>query len=444
MRVEQASAMASAGRSGQTRQLRLPPLWLFGALAVIVLMKAAPQDFGDVFEYHCYALDFWQGAHAANAALALPHHPLACSEKIPDMASQPFKELPREYGPLSMLLFFLPLLAPASWYNTMFSALMCAVVLGVAWMLQRFGPRGAGHVWFLYTLLGTMLVAAGRFDVLPAGLTLVALLAMERRKSLLAYGALAAGTLLKFYPLALLPLLLITSWRRRSEEPLWRGPALFAAIVAVGEGLAALINPLRVLQPLSFMSGRCLEAESFPATLAYLWASVTGGTVGTPLSTVYSSLCQIGPGSDVTPTLTALVGLVALATIVWLYWSERLTLTQGFLFVTGVLVLSAKVFSVQYLLWLSPLVAYAYGVQVGALTAWGLVCLATTLFYPGTISPWTLKYFGLWPAQHSPLFVAPRNLLLLVVGALALRAALRTGAAEDGASDEARAQGAPA
>lgn len=426
----------------QSRQVRLPPLWLVGALAVIILMKAAPQDIGDILEYHCYALDFWQGAHAANVALALPHHPAACSEKVPDMVSGPFRELPREYGPLALLLFFLPLLAPVSWYNAVFSALMCVAILGVAYLLQRFGPRGAGHVWLLYVLLGTMLVAAGRFDVLPAGLALVALLAMERRRSLLAYGALAVGTLLKFYPLALLPLLLIASWRRRREEPMWRGPALFIAIVAAGEGAAALINPSRVLQPLSFMSARCVEAESFPATLGYLWASLTGGNVTLLQSKLYSSTCQSGPAPDVTPTLTTLAGLATLAVIVWLYWRKRLTLTQGFIFVTGVLMLSAKVFSVQYLLWLSPLIAYEYGVQATALSAWGVVCLATTLYYPVAISPWTLRYLGFWLVDHTPLLIAIRNLALVVVGALALRAALRTSMAEGETAERAAIEGA--
>ena len=63
------TAESSAPR---VRRVRLPPLWLFGALAAILLMMAAPKDIGDVFEYHCYALDFWQGAHVANTALATP------------------------------------------------------------------------------------------------------------------------------------------------------------------------------------------------------------------------------------------------------------------------------------------------------------------------------------------------------------------------------------
>ncbi len=163
--------------------VRLPPLWLFGALAAMMLIMAAPKDIGDVFEYHCYALDFWHGAHVANTVLATPSLPMSCSLKIPDLATAPFQELPREYGPLSLLVFSLPLLAPLGWYNTVFYALMCGVILGIAWLLDRYGPRGAGHIWLLYTLLGVMLEAAGRFDALPAAAVLIALLAAQRGRS---------------------------------------------------------------------------------------------------------------------------------------------------------------------------------------------------------------------------------------------------------------------
>jgi hypothetical protein len=412
--------------------VRLPPLWLFGALAALMLIMAATKDTGDVLEYHCYALDFWQGAHAANAALAMPHVPKPCSVKIPDLATAPFQELPREYGPLSLVAFSLPLLAPLGWYNMVFYALMCGVILGVAWLLDHYGPRGAGHIWLLYTLLGVMLEAAGRFDALPAAAALIALLAAQRGRSLLAYGALAVGALLKFFPLALLPLLLIQSWRQRREEPLWRGPALFAGLMLAGEGIAALINPARALQPLGFMGARCVEIEAFPATLAFLWASLTGGKVTPKLYPEYSSVCQLAPGTDGAQTITLLAAVIGIAAVYWFFWRERLSLTHSFIFTTGLLILGVKVFSVQYLLWLSPLIAYAYGTQLMALASWGAVCLATSLYYPVAINPWVVVNLGLWLSDHTPLLIAVRNILMVVVGALALRGALdrsRDGAA---------------
>jgi hypothetical protein len=401
---------AVAERAG----MRLPPLWLFGALAALFLLVAATKDTTDVIEYHCYALDFWQGAHTANAALASQ-----CATKIPDLARAPYHQLPREYGPLALLVFSLPLVAPLGWYNTVFNLLMCGVILAIAWALDRYGPRGAGHIWLLYTLLGVMMEAAGRFDALVAAAVLVALLASQRGRTLLAYSALAVGTLLKFFPLALLPLLLIQSWWRREAEPFWRGPALFAGVALVGEGLAALISPASALEPLSFMGARCVEVESFPATLAFLWDIITGSQVTSRPVERFQSVCQFGSGLDVTPPLATALAVVGILAVYWLVWRGRLSLSQGFLFATGLLILGVKVFSIQYLLWLSPLIAYEYGAQGLALAGWGAVMLASALYFP------VANYTGSWLVTHIPLLVALRNLLMVVVGALALRDVLR-------------------
>jgi hypothetical protein len=429
---EAAGAVEETERAGVgAARVRLPSLWLLGLVAGLLLMAAARQDIGDVYEYHCYALDFWQGAHAANAALAtkVAGKLVTCADKIPGLAAIPFQELPREYGPLSLVVFSLPMLAPVSWYDPVFHALMTAVILGIAWLLARFGPRGAGHAWLLYTLLGVMMEAAGRFDALVAAATLIALLAAPRGRPLLAYGSLAAGTLLKFFPLALLPLFLIDSWRRRREQPFWRGPALFAGIVAAGEGVAALISPARALQPLGFMGGRCVEAEAYPATLSFLWAGLTGGHVSQILVPEYSSLCQFGPGLDGAQMITTLAATVGLAAVYWLYWRERLSLAQSLLFATGLLIVGVKVFSVQYLLWLNPLVAYVYGLEGAALVGWGSVLLATTLYYPLAIAPLVQQALGRWFQDHTTaittVLIMLRNTLMLVVGGLAWRSALR-------------------
>lgn len=437
-RAEQAD-VTGAGVREPRRSIRLPPLWLFGALAASLLLAAAAKDTSDVFEYHCYALDFWQGGQAASALryfpVSAPSPLVYCPNKIAGLAQAPFHELPREYGPLSLLIFSLPLLAPLAWYDTVFNLLMCAVILVIAWLLDRFGPRGAGHVWLVYTLLGVMLEAAGRFDAVAAGAVLVALLAAQRGRSLLAYGALAAGALLKFFPLALLPLLLISSWKRRRVEPFWRGPALFAAITLVGEGIAALINPAHALDPLTFMRARCVEVESGPATLGFLWANLTGQAVGTNPVDAYGSVCQFGPGLDVAQTLATIAAGIGMLVVFWLVWRGRLTLAQGFLFATGLIILGVKVFSVQYLLWLSPLVAYVYGTDLLALLGWGAVMLATALYYPVASNPWVVVHFGFWLVYHLPLLVAFRNVLMVAVGALGLRDALRrTGAAGAGAA----------
>ena len=68
----------------------------------------------------------------------------------------------------------------------------------------------------------------------------------------------------------------------------------------------------------------------------------------------------------------------------WLFWRGRLSLPHGFIFATGLLIIGVKVFSVQYLLWLSPLIAYAYGTQALALVGWGIGVPGDDALLPGS------------------------------------------------------------
>lgn len=396
------------------RQLRLPPLWALAAFTTLVIVRAAGYNTLDVDSYHCYALAFWSGAHAT---AALPAH--ACLVPPSALATQPFHTLPVEYGPLALLAFLPPLLLPTAWYNLGFFVEMALVILGVTWLLARYGAPGAGYAWLIYTLIGDMVPTAGRYDALPAACVIVALVAARRGRLPWAYGALAVGTLLKLYPLVLLPLLLIESWRARDHEPLWRGPALFAAIVALVEGLAAALNPASVTSPLGFMGARCVQVESFPATLGYIWAHLIGASARFPYA--YNSTCEQTAGLGGAQAVALGVALVGVGLTLALYWRRRLTLGVAALLIIAALIISSKVFSPQYLLWLSPLVALEYGIDAVALLGWGAVCLWTTICFPLSYEGATEALFRQPPEVLVPVTAGIRNLLFVALGAALLR-----------------------
>src|SRR5260370_28651747 len=83
----------------------------------------------------------------------------------------------------------------------------------IYWLLLRYGPRGSALVFALFMLIGAWATAEGRFDLVPAALTLLCVLAAERKHWTAAYIALAFGTLLKIYPILLLPALFIAEHR---------------------------------------------------------------------------------------------------------------------------------------------------------------------------------------------------------------------------------------
>jgi hypothetical protein len=279
-------------------------------------------------------------------------------------------------------------------------------------------------------MLGSMTLAAGRFDVLPSTCLVVAIIAARRGRLPLAYGALALGTLLKLYPVALLPLLLIESWRARDREPLWRGPALFAGLIAAGEGLAAALSPTSLLSPFSFMSARCAQVESLPASLGYLWAQVTRAPLTYPYD--FNSTCLQTPSLPAAEMIALALGLATLTLAIALYWRRRLTLGQAALLFLAALIIGSKVFSPQYLLWLSPLVALEYGADLAALLGWSIVCVATTLSFPFSYDGTLSQLFDQPSVTMISVTSTARNLALIALGGVMLwrhtRAATQDGA----------------
>ena len=104
-----------------------------------------------------------------------------------------------EYPPLTVVIFSLALIAPIFYYQLMFALLMALIAVLIYWLLLRYAPRGAGLAFAIFILIGAWATAEGRFDLVPAALTLVCLIAAERKHWTLAYVALAFGFLLKIY-----------------------------------------------------------------------------------------------------------------------------------------------------------------------------------------------------------------------------------------------------
>src|SRR5215472_1671149 len=182
-------------------------------VATILLFYGASWQFFELSSgasrYQCYALTFWQGGAVIKQLLAEQ-----CRFLPPASLTQaPLHLLPLEYPPLTVLLFFLGLFAPPAYYQLLFAFLMALTAIFIYWLLLRYGPRGAALAFALYLLIGGWTTAVARFDLVPAALTLMCIIAADRRHWTLAYIALAFGALLKLYPLLLFPPLLIAEQR---------------------------------------------------------------------------------------------------------------------------------------------------------------------------------------------------------------------------------------
>lgn len=387
----------------------------------------------DAARYQCYALTFWLGGSAAH--LVPSDH---CSFlPASTFALPPLHALPLEYPPLTLLVFTPALLARLAYYQVVFAILMVFVAAFIYWLLLRYGPRGSWLAFAFFMLIGAYATAEGRFDLVPAALTLLCVIAAERKYWRYAYIALAFGFLLKIYPVLLLPALFIAEQRdaqrlylpaqRISPATLpreiwkallgarhwrWKNTLIFlGVIVAVTAAFALLDFRGAVLSQLNYFENRPVQVESTSSTLLFL-----ATRFGYPVQIVYTfgSINMLSAlGGPVALVFEALFVLGYLYTI-FLQWRGKLDMLQAFIVILLVFIVTGKVFSPQYLIWLIPLLVYGGAYNRFWLITWSLVSLLTTLVYPFL---YTLTPDGL-VAPYIPGFiesVATRNALLILL-----------------------------
>lgn len=350
----------------------------------------------DPARYQCYALTFWLGS---NATHLLP--PSQCAFLHIEGTQPPFRMLPLEYPPLTLLPFSLALLAPLLYYQMAFTLLMALTSVLIYWLLLRYGPRGAALVFALYIFIGALATAQLRFDFIPAALTLLSIIAAERRRWTSAYVALAFGVLLKLYPILLLPALFIAEQRsmqlfytpprtmflsaiprhlwltlRGASRWQWKNLLLFLSIILGVTGAFALLNFREaILDQVSYFVQRPIQVEATGSM--FLWIATH---FGFPLQIIYSygSLNIINRLNGLVSLVSEFLFITGCASIVWTQWRARLDLTQVSIALLLIFIATGKVFSPQYLIWLMPLLAYAGAFNVFWLFGWGTVSVLTT------------------------------------------------------------------
>ena len=355
----------------------------------------------DPARYQCYALTFWFGS---GATALLPAGQCSFLQAIITQPQPPFHILPIEYPPLTLLPFSLALLAPLHYYQVVIALMMALVAVLIYWLLLRYGPRGAALAFALSLFVGALGTAQGRFDLIPAALTLLCVIAAERKQWRWAYIALAFGVLFKLYPLLLLPALFTAEQRaygrfstpaqkrslsllpqqlwytvREARRWRWKNALICLGILAGVTGLFALQNfQGAVVNQLAYFLQRPVQVESTGSTLLWLMQGL-----GFPLSidNNFGSLNVVSGLNGVVSLLGTLCLAVGCLAVLWMQWRERLDFTQAAIGLLLVFITTGKVFSPQYLIWLMPLLAYAGVFDAFWIFCWGAASVLTTYVY---------------------------------------------------------------
>ena len=396
------------------------PLILTVSVLLIATMVITFFGNHDVVEYQCYASAFWFGEKTFQLL------PVSQCQFIPQISQ--YHTFPLEYPPLSLIVFSLPLLVPAVNYPLMFAIFMTGTVSIIYWLLLKYGPRGAGVVFAVCLLAGSLATTLTRFDIVPAMLTLLCLILAERKHWNLAYIVLALGVLTKGYPIVLFPLLFLAEQRdqtgfsvpdlsvtlktartvffhtiRNVRSWRWKNMLMFTGLVLGVTACSWALNSKEAFGWLSYMYLRPFEVGSTGSVVFWL-ASFLGVPVG--LKTTFGSLNTLSPIAGVVSQVFVILLCLGYIIIIIQQWKGKMDLFQAFLAALLVLVTTSKVFSPQYLIWLIPLLAYSTTGNRRFCLYWGGISILTTLIYP--------TYYGIISILIDP-SLAPGFLPLILI-----------------------------
>ena len=336
--------------------------------------------------------------------------------------SIPYLDFNVEYPPLALLPMTLPLLGipPGGidelGYIWRFVLVEGALAIAGGWLVFEATGRSRSALvsWLVLVGLGWASVAL-RYDLWPVLCVLVAVLFVDRRPGAAGI-ALGLGTMLKLYPLALLPVLGAYVLARRDRSGFGRLVAGCASVVVlVMAATWALAGPAS-LQWLLYQQDRGLQIESLGAGLLLGLHALVSWPLD--VSFAFGSVQVQAPGSDllVAASPIALAALLGLATVLAALrfrrdYAQLGTVPSSSLHLASaaaiaVLLVGSKVLSMQYVIWLLPF-AILLPRRVGWLLL-AITALSTAIF--------TTDYAGLWHLE-TPMIGAllVRNLLLVVL-----------------------------
>jgi hypothetical protein len=365
----------------------------------------------DVARYQCYAVAFWQGwaglqqlpseqctfvTHPDQSLTFVSQDALLHAMRQWQLPSgliqfvatqsptQAYHALPYEYPWPMLLSYSLGLIAPAQWYQVAFAIWMLALAACIYAVLQRWRSRGTALAFALYLVAGGWATAVARFDLIPAALTLFAVMCADHKRWNWAFALLALAALSKFYPVTLLiPFLLALHQGTQGKWYAWRTwqpIAVFVGVCLLVMGISLILSVGGTLAPLGYFGNRPIQVESLSASM--LWICSLLGKTSLTYAHTFASLNVLSPLSSNVTLLINILLVVGILYTWWLQWCKHIDLGMTCLLTLLIVIVTAKVFSPQYLIWVIPLAAYVGQHNRWWVLFWTIVGLLTSWIYP--------------------------------------------------------------
>jgi hypothetical protein len=283
----------------------------------------------------------------------------------------PYRDQRIEYPPLSIPVLIAPAYIDEStdgfvdgfmWEMLAFDlAIVALIALGLPGDARRvlgaIGIYTVGVVALSGVVLDRSLIDSGplaldRFDLVPTLFVLAAVLARDRGRSAAWSGLLSVGVAIKAFPLLLYPALL------RGERSV-RRVIVAGAIPLILCAAAVIVTGDEFGSAIGYHTERTLQVESLGASVFEV-AHVLGAS-GIATAFGHGGLEISASGAMAARWLSVVLGAAGYIWLVSAGWRSRATNFELVAALLAVLVVFAPVLSPQFLLWLLPISACAYG-----------------------------------------------------------------------------------
>jgi hypothetical protein len=301
----------------------------------------------------------------------------------------PYRDFPLEYPPFALVPMIVPYVlwpfgpVPVHLYPWLFAGEMAVLLVALALVVGRIVRRQARWLEqeprdvrreqlvvgtrLLVLALGASLALTWRFDLFPTLLASVALWAALERRPTIAGVAIGIGVLAKLFPIVVAPAAAVV-WLAPPDWPRLLRFGLAAALtVVLGMAPFVALAGADAFSFVGYQAARGLQIESVGGGLVLLWGLVTGepNAVQAPFS-AWEVTGDLARMLQAVASTVLVAGFGALAVLGWrrcrTEMAEAGAVASGTIVTLGtvailLLVLTNKVFSIQYVVWLVPFAA---------------------------------------------------------------------------------------
>ena len=334
----------------------------------------------------------------------------------------PYRDVFLEYPPLAAPAIALPGILGTGeevfrWAFAGWTFLLAAAVMLLCGALAARTGGDARRALLAAALMPLLCGALVRthFDLAPVALLLAALLLLASGRPRLGMATLGLAAMTKGFPLVAAPVALAWLAVRADRRTLAQSLAALLAALALPAVAAVALSPGGAWDVVTYHLERPVQVESLPASGLLLLDELGAGEADSVQSHRSDGLEHPAAAILALVFLAAMLGLIAVAAALAGGDARRLVLAS--LTAVAAFATLGKVLSPQYTLWLIPLGALAFAWRLHALAAaTAAAAVLTQIEFPA-------RYFDLVDRELFPVAViALRNLVLLAVLALALRA----------------------